>query len=367
MVGVLLLFSLYLLGLTNGQETFKLINLHDSHHLVLQSLNHKNVPIAVSVSDEDLPRVSSSVLMAETWLRTHVLTHYPSTKITTIVVGNTVLCNPNHENKWSLVLPSVRNLYHSLVRWGLEKEIKVSPSFSIDCIRDNLAENLLKPILDFLHSSNSTYSINPPPHFSPYETINLISTTHKAFIKNLGFLHQNEINVLLIVSKSHQREKPMIRKLSFVSLEKNPTLPSSQNAPPPAEDFSFAPDGPPVIVPANPPDSFMNPPCVVAPAVPPVAGRGGKKGLWCVAKPSVPSETLQEAMDYACGEGGADCVEIKPYGSCYSPNTIVAHASYAFNSYWQKNKNKGGSCSFGGTAIIINSDPSFLHCHFILA
>lgn len=82
--------------------------------------------------------------------------------------------------------------------------------------------------------------------------------------------------------------------------------------------------------------------------------------MWCVAKPSVPAETLQEAMDYACGVGGAECDEIQPNGNCYNPDTIVAHASFAFNSYWQKTKVNGGSCSFGGTAMLINSDPSML-------
>ncbi|GFY83072.1 hypothetical protein Acr_02g0013120 [Actinidia rufa] len=60
-------------------------------------------------------------------------------------------------------------------------------------------------------------------------------------------------------------------------------------------------------------------------------------------------EKLQEAMDYACGEGEADCEVIRPQGNCYSPDTVVAHASY-----WQKNKRVGGTCSFGGTAILIN-------------
>lgn len=85
-----------------------------------------------------------------------------------------------------------------------------------------------------------------------------------------------------------------------------------------------------------------------------------------MAKPSVPPDTLQEALDYACGEGGADCEEIRPHGSCYFPDTAVAHASYAFNSYWQKYKNSGGSCTFGGTAMIINSDPSNASSYFLI-
>ncbi|KAH9712302.1 glucan endo-1,3-beta-D-glucosidase [Citrus sinensis] len=78
--------------------------------------------------------------------------------------------------------------------------------------------------------------------------------------------------------------------------------------------------------------------------------------FWQV-QPNVPADTLQEAMDYACGEGGADCEEIMPHGNCFYPDTVVAHASYAFNSYWQKTKRNGGTCAFGGTAMLINADP----------
>ncbi|KAK1301086.1 Glucan endo-1,3-beta-glucosidase 13 [Acorus calamus] len=71
-------------------------------------------------------------------------------------------------------------------------------------------------------------------------------------------------------------------------------------------------------------------------------------------------------MDYACGEGGADCGDIGPKGRCFYPDTVVAHASFAFNSYWQRTKRVGGSCSFGGTAVLISDDPSFQSCQFML-
>ncbi|KAI3665656.1 hypothetical protein L6452_44286 [Arctium lappa] len=125
---------------------------------------------------------------------------------------------------------------------------------------------------------------------------------------------------------------------------------------------------------AAPPPAVVGGGGAMAGPPPAVGGSGGSTAaapfsgeeVWCVAKPSVPSEKLQEAMDYACGDGGADCEAINPAGSCYFPDSVVAHASYAFNSYWQKNKNNGGTCGFGGTAMLINSDPSFLQCHFTL-
>ncbi|KAF7132843.1 hypothetical protein RHSIM_Rhsim09G0057300 [Rhododendron simsii] len=78
---------------------------------------------------------------------------------------------------------------------------------------------------------------------------------------------------------------------------------------------------------------------------------------WCVARSDAISPALQTALDYACG-AGADCSPIQSSGLCFLPNTIQAHASYAFNSYYQRKANAPGSCNFGGTATVAETDPS---------
>uniref|UniRef100_A0A7N0ZUC3 X8 domain-containing protein n=1 Tax=Kalanchoe fedtschenkoi TaxID=63787 RepID=A0A7N0ZUC3_KALFE len=120
---------------------------------------------------------------------------------------------------------------------------------------------------------------------------------------------------------------------------------------------------PPVFVPSPP--VFQPPVIFPPPAVPPPPHHGESLALWCVAKPSVPDPIIQEAMNYACGSG-AECDSIQPNGRCFQPNTLVAHASYAFNSYWQMTKVAGGTCEFGGTAILVTVDPSYDGCHFII-
>ncbi|EXC27249.1 Glucan endo-1,3-beta-glucosidase 13 [Morus notabilis] len=79
---------------------------------------------------------------------------------------------------------------------------------------------------------------------------------------------------------------------------------------------------------------------------------------WCVANGEMGKVKLQAALDYACGEGGADCRGIQPGATCYDPNTIEAHASFAFNSYYQKKARQMGSCYFGGTAYVVTQPPS---------
>ena len=86
-------------------------------------------------------------------------------------------------------------------------------------------------------------------------------------------------------------------------------------------------------------------------------GGGGGGGTWCVASPSASTSALQVALDYACGYSGVDCSAIQTGGSCFSPDTIHDHASFAFNSYYQKNP-LPTSCDFGGTATITTTDPS---------
>ncbi|GFY83146.1 hypothetical protein Acr_02g0013860 [Actinidia rufa] len=225
----------------SSQELVEQLTLHDPYPVILQSLSHTGVSVAIYVGNEHLHEVSNSVTLAENWVRTHVLSHYSATKLTTIVVGNTV---------------------------SLQQKPRT------------------------------------PDKFGP------------AFCEKPFPL-------------SHEARSPLPLLVGTASLS-----PFSLSSPP-----------------KSPPYGFNWPPCN------PSGGRAAPNlpffWVWCVAKPSVPAEKLQEAMDYACGEGEANCEVIRPQGNCYSPDTVVAHASY-----WQKNKRVGGTCSFGGSAMLINAEPN---------
>jgi hypothetical protein len=115
---------------------------------------------------------------------------------------------------------------------------------------------------------------------------------------------------------------------------------------------------PPIAVPAPPAPAIMYPPLVpvAAPAAPVQTGDPGK--TWCVAKAGSLETDVTNALNFACGEGGADCGAIQPAGACYTPNTLLSHASVAFNAYYQKMGRNYWNCYFGGTGVVTITDPS---------
>ncbi|KAG6420001.1 hypothetical protein SASPL_116515 [Salvia splendens] len=91
------------------------------------------------------------------------------------------------------------------------------------------------------------------------------------------------------------------------------------------------------------------------------AAAAATAGNWCVVRSDASEQALQTALDYSCS-AGADCSPIQPNGLCFLPNTLQAHASYAFNSYYQRKNNAPDSCSFASTSTIARTDPSYGSC-----
>ncbi|KAK9276086.1 hypothetical protein L1049_005617 [Liquidambar formosana] len=84
---------------------------------------------------------------------------------------------------------------------------------------------------------------------------------------------------------------------------------------------------------------------------------GHSSATYCICKDGVGDSSLQKALDYACG-AGADCSAILQTGSCYQPNTVKDHCSYAVNSYFQKKGQVQGSCDFSGAATTSATLPT---------
>lgn len=104
-------------------------------------------------------------------------------------------------------------------------------------------------------------------------------------------------------------------------------------------------------------------PVAAAPAAAPASSSAAGQ-TWCVASQHAEEGKLQAALDYACGLGKAKCDQIQEGATCFQPNTVLAHASYAFNSYYQLNKRAAGTCDFGGAGYVVTQAPRYGSCEY---
>lgn len=85
---------------------------------------------------------------------------------------------------------------------------------------------------------------------------------------------------------------------------------------------------------------------------------------YCISMDGADPKLLQAALDWACGPGQVDCSALLQGQSCYDPDNVQDHASYAFDSYYHKTGMAAGSCDFNGVATITTTDPSHDSCIF---
>ncbi|KAL5841241.1 hypothetical protein ACOSQ3_011844 [Xanthoceras sorbifolium] len=79
---------------------------------------------------------------------------------------------------------------------------------------------------------------------------------------------------------------------------------------------------------------------------------------WCVAKNGTSGDVLQSNLDFACSQAQVDCGPIQSGASCFLPDDLINHASYAMNSYFQNYGKTPESCDFRGSGVIVTLDPS---------
>jgi len=78
----------------------------------------------------------------------------------------------------------------------------------------------------------------------------------------------------------------------------------------------------------------------------------------------VSEEELQRNIDYICGNLAIDCGAIQPGGVCYEPNTVLSHATFAMNLYYQNVGRNPWNCDFSQTAMLTSQNPSKFSYNF---
>ncbi|XP_059669227.1 glucan endo-1,3-beta-glucosidase 12 [Cornus florida] len=149
------------------------VRLPDPTPAVVRAFSYSNISLLLSVPNNLVGSFAANRSAAALWLYTHVVPFYPRARISTISVGTDVLDTPVDLS--DSLLPAVRNLHLSLRDLGINK-IAVSTTFTFINVMSNsfppssaefqepISGLIIKPLLQFLDETNSSFLINLYPY-----------------------------------------------------------------------------------------------------------------------------------------------------------------------------------------------------------
>uniref|UniRef100_A0A5B7ASA1 glucan endo-1,3-beta-D-glucosidase n=1 Tax=Davidia involucrata TaxID=16924 RepID=A0A5B7ASA1_DAVIN len=393
------------------------VRLYDANADILKALAKTKIRVIISVPNNQILGIGSSNATAATWVGRNVAAYYPETVITAISVGDEVLTTV--PSSAPLLMPAIESLYSALVAANLHTQIKVSTPNAASIVLDpfppsqaffnqSLTQYVL-PLLQFLSRTKSPLMMNLYPYYVFMENKGVVPldnslfkplTPSKEMVDPNTLLHYTNVIDAMIDSVYFSMKNLNITDVVVLVTESG--WPSKGDSKEPYAttdnantynsnlikhilDRSGTPLHPEITSSVyiyelfnedlrSPPVSEANWGLFYANSTPVyllhVSGSGTflandtTNQTYCIVMDGVDTRTLQAALDWACGPGRANCTEIQPGEGCYQPNNVKNHASYAFDSYYQKQGRSAGSCDFKGVAMITTTDPSHGSCIF---
>ncbi|GJN32611.1 hypothetical protein PR202_gb21127 [Eleusine coracana subsp. coracana] len=399
-----------------------MVRIYDTDRDVLLSLANTGIKVMVMLPNNDLASgAASNPSSALDWVRNNVAAYLPATKITAIAVGNEVFVERPDLN--SQLVQFMTNVQAALAQLGLADTVKVTTPIAFSAVTDtfppsngrfvdDVAESVMRPMLQFLQQTGSSLAINLYPYIAELDNPTQVRDDY-ALGNYVAGVPADGVTYHSLLDAELDATYAAMAKLGFpgsrrrllssgVNIYVTETGRSSRRGVHGGRRLLADGDGGDVISVANAqtynnyvinrvlagntgtpqhPDADMD---VFIFALFNENGKPGGEleqnfGLfypnmtkvyqfdfhggaptqtWCVANPAVGDARLQAALDFACGQDGADCSAIQAGATCFWPNTKAAHASYAFNDYYQRNGRAPGTCDFAGAASIVNKAPA---------
>ncbi|KAI4381277.1 hypothetical protein MLD38_007365 [Melastoma candidum] len=387
------------------------VRLYDASASLLEALSNTGVEVMVGITNEEVQEIGRSPGAAAAWVTSNVAAHVPLTNITAIVVGSQVLTSV--PKVAAFLVPAMNNIHRALVFSNLNYRVKVSTPLSMDIIPNafppSAAEfnpvwkTMMYEILRFLKNTNSSFLMNAFPYYGYSKSDGIFPIDYVLFQPLPAVKQIVDSNTLLRYDSMFEAMVDAayysMAALNFTGIpvtvtetgwpwaggtdEPDATLNNAEtfntNLVKRVMNGSGPPSQPGIPINAylyemfdedNRPGSesgrswgvFFTNGSSIYPIVASTENADNSSEAFCMAKEGVDEDRLQDGLNWACGQGRGICAALQPGQPCYTPNTVRSHASYAYNEYYQRMKNAGGTCDFQGTAIITSINPSYGSC-----
>ncbi|XP_052184251.1 glucan endo-1,3-beta-glucosidase 4 isoform X2 [Diospyros lotus] len=390
------------------------VRLFDADARMLNALSNTGIEVMVGVTNEEVLGIGESPSVAADWVNKNVAAYLPSTNITAIAVGSEVLTSI--PNAAPILVPAMNYLHKALVAANLNYRVKVSTPQSMDIISrpfppstasfNSTWNSTIFQLLQFLKNTNSYYMLNAYPFygyvngngifpidyalFQPLSSVKQIVDPNTLFQYNSMFDAMVDATYNSIAAFNFSGIKIVVTESGWPwhggANEPDTTTENARtfnnnliqrvlngSGPPSQPSFPintyiyelFNEDKRPG------PDSernwglfFTNGTAVYPLSLSSQRISNNSSSVFCISKPGADHDKLQSGLNWACGQGHANCSAIQSGQPCYYPDTVQNHASFAYNDYYQKMRSVGGTCDFDGTAQITSDDPSYGSCTF---
>ncbi|XP_020582665.1 glucan endo-1,3-beta-glucosidase 4-like [Phalaenopsis equestris] len=394
------------------------VRLFDADHQLLTALSNTGIEVMVGVPNHQLPQIGESRSAAADWINKNIAPYLPGTNITYISVGNEALTSV--PSSAPLLVLAMQFIHSALLAANLDSQIHVSSPHSINVIPQSFPpstatfnstlNSIMYQHLQFLKNTGSSFMLNAQPYYL-YSKANGIYPIDYALFRALDPDNQildpntllsytnmfdtmvdaayysmqalNFTGIPVIVTESgwpssggdNESDANVDNALAYNTnlihhVLNNSGTPSRRKTPINAYIYELFNED----LRAGPPSEknwgvfFSNETAVYSLSFAGGSDNGtsspGLPGVFCVAKSSASTKDLERGLDWACGSGGANCSLIQPGQPCYESGNLFAVASYAYNDYYHRTQGSGGTCNFGGTAMITANDPSHGSCIF---
>lgn len=382
------------------RTTIDRIKIFNADPAILSAFARSNIAVTVTVPNGDIPAFAG-LPAARAWVARHLSPFYPATRIARVVVGNEILAT---HDKFLItkLLPAMNSLHQALRLAGMAG-VQVTTPHSLGILttsqppsagrfRRGYDKVFFAPMLDFLRRTKNPFMVNPYPYFG----YNDQTLSYAIFKPNRGIKDPaTGITYTNMFDAQMDAVYSAMKRLGYgdVQIVVGETgWPSrgeaNQAGVSPADAASFNGNlirhvssgrGTP-LMPGRRFETFifslfnenMKPGPIAErnfglfwPNFTPVYDAGvmrrALRGKWCVAKSGASAQALQANINFACSQKIVDCRPIQAGGSCFNPNSLLAHASYAMNAYYQAAGRRDFNCDFGKTGTITFTNPSKFH------